>query len=285
MSKEKFKIPFTKMHGLGNDYIYINCFSGLDIKSPESLSRLLSDRHTGIGGDGIVLILPSSIADAKMRMFNIDGSEGNMCGNAIRCVGKYLFDNGIAKKRVIKIETKSGVKQLELFVENDKVNLVKVDMGQAELEPKKIPTTLSGKNIINKKIRLAGNEYAITCVSMGNPHAVIFVDSVEKFDVAGIGRKIETDTIFPERVNTEFIEILCRNHLKMRVWERGSGETQACGTGACAAAVAAVLNGYCDKNADIVVQLPGGDLTIKYTDSTVYMTGTAVKVFDGMVEV
>jgi len=277
------RLPFTKMHGCGNDYIYINCFD-LDIRSPETLSVLLSDRHTGIGGDGIVLILPSQAADAKMRMFNLDGSESGMCGNAIRCVAKYVYDNGIAKKQNLQIETLSGIKKLYLSTENDCVVSAKVDMGCAELAAEKIPVRLKG-SVIGKPVTICGKKYEITCVSMGNPHVVVFCKDIDKIDLPKIGPDFEDNALFPEKVNAEFIEVIGKNHLKMRVWERGSGETQACGTGACASAVAAVLNGHCDKNADIKVQLPGGELTVKYTDETVYMTGNCVKVFEGTVEI
>jgi len=277
-------LHFTKMHGCGNDYVYINCFDA-DINLSQSQIIQLSDRHTGIGGDGVVLILRSRVADAKMRMFNLDGSEGNMCGNAIRCVAKYLYDNGIAQKEEMRIETKSGVKELHLFIKNKSVYSVKVNMGRAELAPEKIPVKLKGKNIIAKPITIEGVEYSITCVSMGNPHAVNFVENVTNLDLQKIGPAFENNDLFPEKVNTEFIELAGKNTLKMRVWERGSGETQACGTGACAAAVAAVLNGHCDKNTDIKVQLPGGELIVKYTDEAVYMTGNCEKVFDGVVEI
>jgi carbamoyl-phosphate synthase large subunit len=278
------KLPFTKMHGCGNDYIYINCFD-IEINSPESLSVQLSDRHTGIGGDGIVLILPSEVADARMRMFNLDGSEGSMCGNAIRCVAKYLYDNGITQKQEISIETKSGIKKLELFTESKTVYSVKVNMGCAELKPEKIPVKLLGESVIAKPISIGGKEYAITCVSMGNPHAVVFCENTDNLDLANIGPLFENNELFPDRINTEFIEVVNRNHLKMRVWERGSGETRACGTGACAAVVAAVLNGHCARGTDIKVQLLGGDLIINYTDEAVFMTGGCKKVFDGTVEI
>ena len=277
-------IKFTKMHGCGNDYIYINCFE-TEIESPEALAILLSDRHVGIGGDGIVLILPSEIADAKMRMFNMDGSEGNMCGNAIRCVGKFLYDNGIVKKNQIQIETKSGIKYLTLLIENNEVNSVKVDMGDAILRAEEIPVKLSGETIIARNVNIGDTDYEITCVSMGNPHAVVFCENLNELKLNKIGPLFENNEIFPDKVNTEFVEIIERNHLKMRVWERGSGETQACGTGACATAVASVLNGYCDKNTDIKIQLLGGELIIKYTDETVFMTGNCKKVFDGIVKI
>ncbi|MDR1849235.1 MAG: diaminopimelate epimerase [Zoogloeaceae bacterium] len=279
-------LTFTKMHGCGNDYIYFNCFDKA-IPAPESLAIALSDRHTGIGGDGIVLILRSdhATADAKMRMFNMDGSEGNMCGNAIRCVAKYLYDNGMVGKPRMRIETLSGIKELFLTVEHGKVSSVQVDMGCAELRPEKIPVRLPGEHVVARTVTVGERDYAITCVSMGNPHTVVFCKDVATLDVHGIGLLFEHHPLFPDRVNTEFVEVVARNHLKMRVWERGSGETLACGTGACASAVAAVLNGHGDKDMDIEVHLPGGILTVQYTDETVYMTGNCVTVFEGTVEV
>jgi carbamoyl-phosphate synthase large subunit len=249
------------------------------------LSILLSDRHTGVGGDGVVLILPSDTADAKMRIFNLDGSEAGMCGNAIRCIAKYLYDNGIVKTLHMRIETMSGIRELDLFTRNGIVSSVKVDMGKAELRPEKIPVRLTGESAVARPVNIGGSEYKITCVSMGNPHAVVFCGSVEALDLREIGPLFEHDALFPERVNAEFVEVTGKNQLKMRVWERGSGETQACGTGACASAVAAVLNGHCDKDADIRVQLAGGELTVRYTDEAVTMTGDCIKVFDGTVEI
>jgi carbamoyl-phosphate synthase large subunit len=281
---ERLKIDFTKMQSCGNDYIYINCFD-FDINSPESLSVMLADRNYGIGGDGIVLIMRSSVADARMRMFNLDGSEGKMAGNSIRCVAKYLYDNNMVKNLRMSIETPSGIKKLDLATQYGLVCSVKVDVGRAVLEPDKIPVRFSGKSVVGQKLSIGGAEYAVTCVSMGNPHAVVFCDHVDKFDVSNIGPLFENDALFPDRINTEFVEVMGRNHLKMRVWERGIGETLACGTGACASAVAAVLNGYCDKGADIKVQLLGGDLIINYTDEAVLMTGDCAKVFDGTVEI
>lgn len=284
MRSDHVKLKFTKMHGCGNDYLYFNCFEQ-EIISPESLSVSLSDRHFGIGGDGVVLILPSDVADAKMRMFNLDGSEGKMCGNAIRCVAKYLYDNGIVKKDEMSIETLSGIKKLKLYFQNGKVNSATVDMGPAVLEPSKIPVNLDGDRVISRPVRIDGGEYKITCVSIGNPHCVVFVDNLDNLDIQKIGPMFEYNPLFPERVNVEFITVLNRATLKMRVWERGSGETWSCGTGACAAAVAAVLNGYCPMNEDITVRLKGGNLVIRYTGDTVYMTGNAVKIYDGEVEV
>jgi len=278
------KLEFTKMHGCGNDYIYINCFES-ELLYPESLSTFLSDRHFGVGGDGIVLICMSDIADAKMRMFNIDGSEGKMCGNAIRCVAKYLYDNNIVNRNEMRIETLSGIKNLKLHVRNGLVSSVTVDMGKAELKPSRIPVALEGESIINAPLTIDGCTYRITCVSMGNPHAVVFCDNVDSLDLAKTGPGFEHCDLFPEGVNTEFIKVIDKNTLKMRVWERGSGETLACGTGACAAVVASVLNGYCRKGEDIRVILPGGDLTVNYTDDKVLMTGDCIKVFEGTIEI
>ena len=284
MRSERMKLKFTKMHGCGNDYIYFNCFNQT-ITNPEGLSVSLSDRHFGIGGDGVVLICPSDVADAKMRMFNLDGSEGKMCGNAIRCVGKYLYDNKIVEKSKMTIETLSGIKVLELKKQNGEVKFVTVDMGKAELNPKKIPVDLEGDKIVDFKVEISGRKENITCVSMGNPHCVVFYENIDTLNLEEIGPKFENNKIFPDRVNTEFIKVIDDHTLKMRVWERGSGETWACGTGACAAAVAAVENGYCKKGDDITVKLIGGDLVIKYTDDAVYLTGNANKVFDGEIEV
>lgn len=280
-------LPFTKMHGIGNDYIYFNCFE-TKIDAPESLAIRLSDRHFSVGGDGIVLICPSEIADAKMRMFNIDGSEGKMCGNAIRCVGKYIFDSGIAKKETVKIETLSGIKTLKLQIENGVCTGATVDMENAVLNPKDIPTTLSSgaEKAVNTPLTVDGKTYFVTCVSMGNPHCVVFTEEqVDGLNLQELGPKFEYSPAFPDRVNTEFVNVLDKNHLRMRVWERGSGETLACGTGACATAVAAVLNGISPMNEDISVLLNGGTLTVKYTGQTVYMTGPAAVAFRGTVEI
>ncbi len=280
------KLPFTKMHGCGNDYIYFNCFSD-EISHPETLSVRLSDHHFGIGGDGIILICPSDIADAKMRMFNADGSEGKMCGNGIRCVGKYLYDNGMtAGRETLQVETLSGIKQLTLFPENHVVQTVRVDMGAAILQPSAIPVLLEGAQIIGAPLVIDERVYHITCVSMGNPHCVVFCkEDIDQLDLAHIGPKFENHPLFPERINTEFVNVLDSGALKMRVWERGSGETMACGTGACAVGVAACLNGFCSKTTEILIHLRGGDLTVCYTDETVFMTGAATKVFEGVVEV
>ena len=277
------KLNFVKMHGCGNDYIFFDCLEA-DIPKPQELSRRLSDRHKGIGGDGIVLILPSLTADAKMRMFNADGSEGSMCGNAIRCVAKYLYENDIVLNDHMTIETISGIRKLDLVLDGGVVCLVKVDMGQPKLNPKDIPINLPGESIIAQEIDVGDTKYKITCISMGNPHAVVFCDDISGLNLQQIGSLFEHNPLFPQRVNAEFVEIIGKNRLKMRVWERGSGETQACGTGACAAAVAAVLNSFCDEGKDISVELLGGILTIQYIDNIVYMTGDCIKVFEGVVD-
>jgi len=284
MRSKKMKLNFTKMQGCGNDYIYIDCMEK-EIDSPESLSVLLSDRHFGIGGDGIVSIYTSDIADAKMRMFNLDGSEGRMCGNAIRCVAKFLYDNEYIRKTHIFIETLSGVKELWLSTKNGLVSSVKVDMGKAELDPKNIPIALDLDRVIAQKIDIDGETFEITGVSMGNPHCVVFKDDVDVMELEKIGPKFEFSPLFPERINTEFVKIVDEHTIKMRVWERGSGETFACGTGACAAVVASVLNGYCKKGEDVRVILKGGELVINYTDEAVLMTGDCEKVFEGVVEI
>ena len=273
------------MHGIGNDYIYFDCLQS-ELQDPERVAIELSDRHKGIGGDGIVMICVSKVADAKMRMFNADGSEGKMCGNAIRCVGKFLYDFGKTQKTHLTIETLSGIKTLDLSVEKGKVQTVRVDMGAPVLTPAEIPVKLDGfdgEKIVALEREIAGGRYSLACVSMGNPHCVVF-QAPDGLDLETLGPKFENDPMFPERVNTEFVEVLARNDVKMRVWERGSGETWACGTGACAVAVACVLNGYADRNADITVRLRGGDLTIRWTDETVFMTGSATLVFVGEIE-
>ncbi len=274
-------MEFTKMHGLGNDYIYFNC-TKQPVQNPEKLSVLLSDRHKGVGGDGIVLILNSEVADFKMRMFNADGSEGKMCGNATRCIGKYVYERGLTAKTDLTLETLSGIKKLHLCVQNGKVQSVTVDMGQAVLTPRDIPVRSEGESFIHQKITAAGQNWYATCVSMGNPHAVIFCEDVLNLPLEKIGPEFENHPLFPERINTEFVKQLNKTTLQMRVFERGSGETMACGTGACAVVVAAVLNGLCQRDEEITVQLLGGDLKIKWSSNgTVYMTGTADFVFDG----
>ena len=277
-------LRFTKMHGCGNDYIYFNCFED-PVEAPEELAVRLSDRHKGIGGDGVILICPSEIADVQMKMYNLDGSEGKMCGNGIRCVAKFAYDHGIARKQELKIETKSGIKTCVIHEENGKAVSVTVDMGKAILHPAEIPVNLPGDAVIGQTVTVGGESREITCVSMGNPHCVVFGGDPDMLELEKIGPKFEHDPLFPEQVNTEFIQVIDDHTLKMRVWERGSGETMACGTGTCAAVVAAALNGYCPKGEDILVHLRGGDLTINYTDDRVLMTGEAVEVFHGVIEV
>lgn len=279
------KLRFTKMHGCGNDYIYFNCFDQ-QIDRPEELAKTLSDRHFGIGGDGIVLICPSDAANAKMRMFNADGSEGNMCGNAIRCVGKYLYDHDIVKKRLLSIETRSGIKFLDLQLGDDGlVSGATVNMGKAVLEPAAIPVNMPGDRVIAELAKIDCYEYKITCVSMGNPHCVVFGDDPDLLDLPQIGPLFENSPLFPERVNTEFVQVTGPDSIKMRVWERGSGETLACGTGACASVVAAVENRCFEKDQDITVQLAGGQLTVNYNDERVLMTGPATIVFTGEIDI
>lgn len=270
------------MHGIGNDYIYFDCMKE-DIKQPEKLSVRLSDRHFGIGGDGIILLCPSAVADFKMRMFNADGSEGKMCGNGIRCLGKLAHDLGYVKGDTCTAETLSGIKKLSFFCGKDGlVENVRVDMGAPVLSGKEIPSAFSGEKIVGEPLTIDGREFKVTLVNMGNPHCVVFADP-DTVDVEGLGRRFENNSVFPDRINTEFVKVTGANRLKMRVWERGSGETFACGTGACAAAVAAVLNGFCDKNKEIYVSLLGGGLKIEYSD-TVYMTGPATLVYTGEVD-
>ncbi len=274
---------FYKMHGIGNDYIYFNCFEG-EISNASELSVRLSDRHFSIGGDGVILVCPSKVADGKMRMFNADGSEGKMCGNGIRCVGKFLYEVVGIRKDTLTVETLSGIKTLRLWVKDGVVHSVTVEMGKAELDPKKIPARLEGESAIAVPLIAGEKTYSVTCVSMGNPHCVVFQDP-EKTQLEKIGPLFEKHECFPESVNTEFVSVAGKNELKMRVWERGSGETFACGTGACAAAVAATLNGYCDKGEEITVHLRGGDLIVRYTDDGVFMTGEAAFAFTGEAEI
>ena len=278
------KLNFTKMHGCGNDYIYFDCFDKM-LENPEELAIKLSDRHFSIGGDGIVLICPSDIADGKMRMFNIDGSEGKMCGNAIRCVGKYLHDVRKIDKDVITVETLSGIKTLKLSFENGQTVMAQVDMGAPILGGRDIPTTFDMDKVVGCPLVVEEKEYKVTCVSMGNPHCIVFVDSPANMELSQIGPKFENHSAFPERINTEFIKVINDHEIEMRVWERGSGETLACGTGACAAAVACVLNGYCPRNEEIKVNLRGGSLYITWTDDSVIMKGSATIAFTGEVEI
>lgn len=275
---------FYKMHGIGNDYIYFDCFNQ-KIKNPSALAVRLSDRHFSIGGDGVILLCPSKIADCAMRMFNADGSEGKMCGNGVRCVGKLARDLGYVNGDICTVETLSGVKTLQFsFGADGKVASAKVDMGAAVLNGKLIPSTLEGAQVVDRSAVFGGEEYKITLVSMGNPHCVVFKEP-DGLELEKIGPLFENSPLFPERINTEFVRVDSRNELTMRVWERGSGETWACGTGACAVAVAAVLNGFADKNTPITVHLKGGDLVITYTDKTVYMEGAATLAFTGEVEI
>lgn len=275
------KMKFTKMQGLGNDYVYVNCFEE-KIDNPPELARRISDRHFGVGSDGLIMINPSNKADFEMEMYNADGSRGEMCGNGIRCVAKYVYDYGLTDKTDISVETLGGIKYLELTVEDGKVKTVKVDMGKPELEPQKIPVKADGDKAVDEPIFVGGEEYRMTCVSMGNPHAVVFVGcDVRDFPLEEIGPKFESHERFPNRVNTEFVRVIDRRTAEMRVWERGSGETLACGTGACAVAVACVLNGLTED--EVTVRLLGGDLQIRWDreKDTVYMTGPAEVVFDG----
>ena len=274
-------MEFTKMHGLGNDYIYFNC-TKQPVQNPEKLSVLLSDRHKGVGGDGIVLILNSEVADFKMRMFNADGSEGKMCGNAIRCVGKYLWDSRAVRETTLTVETLSGVKTLTLRTNGAAVSSVSVDMGYAEFAPEKIPV-LSGGKMIGSEITAGGMRARVTALSVGNPHAVVFCGDIASLDLEKIGSAFEHHPLFPERVNTEFVRIISRTEIEMRVWERGSGETWACGTGACAAVCAAVENSFCDAETDVRVRLRGGELTVRVgADRRITMEGDAVRVYDGI---
>ncbi|WP_296965032.1 diaminopimelate epimerase [uncultured Eubacterium sp.] len=277
-------MEFTKMQGCGNDYVYVNGFEN-KIDNPNKLSEIVSDRHFGIGSDGLIVINPSEKADFKMSMYNADGSEGKMCGNGIRCVAKYVYDNKMTDKTTIAVETLSGIKTLELNVKNDKVETVKVNMGTPILLPKDVPVVSDKDKVVDEPIVIDDKEYRITCVSMGNPHAITFIENTDDLEIETIGPKFENNPIFPDRVNTEFIQILDRNTVKMRVWERGSGETFACGTGACATVVACVLNGLTDEK--VTVKLLGGDLFIEYNreENTVYMTGPAKVSFTGKIEV
>lgn len=283
MRTRRKKLDFTKMQGTGDDYIFFENFDG-GINCPEALAIKLSDRHYGIGADGIVLIEASHVADARMRIFNTDGSEGLMAGNCLRCVGKYLYDKGIVNKMEMTIETSSGVRSLRLYSIGGKVSSARAGMGKAELSPGKIPVNLDGERVMLRKVKVAGGEYEISCVNVGNPHCVVFVDRVDGVDIEDLGPRFETDPLFPDRVNTEFIRVVDGNTIKMRVWERGNGETMACGTGACAAVVAAVENGLCTKGEDVTVKVPGGELVVNYTDDEIYLTGNADLVFTGTVE-
>lgn len=273
------------MHGCGNDYIYVDCRNG-EPDDPCALAAEMSPRHTSVGADGLVLICRSDVADAKMRMFNLDGSEGMMCGNAIRCVGKYLYDNGIVDKEHITVETRSGIKELTLTVRGSTVREVTVGMGKASFRAEDIPVITDSDEFVGGEMTVAGRKWRVTCVSMGNPHAVTFVDDVASLELEKIGPLFEHNEMFPERVNTEFVRVIGRRNLEMRVWERGSGETFACGTGACAAVAAAVRDGICDAGVPVTVRLLGGCLSITVGESwDVTMAGGAVKVYDGVYEI
>ena len=274
-------MKFTKMQGIGNDYVYVNCLQET-IENPSELAKKISDRHYGVGSDGLIMINPSDKADFEMEMYNADGSRGEMCGNGIRCVAKYVYDYGLTDKTSISVETLAGIKYLDLTVEDGKVVLVKVDMGKPMLRPEEVPVVSEKEEVIDEPITVDGQEYRMTCVSMGNPNAVVFIDQdVKEFPLETVGVKFENHERFPKRVNTEFVNVLDRHTAQMRVWERGSGETLACGTGACAVAVACALNGLTED--EVTVKLLGGDLQIKWDreKNTVYMTGPAEVVFDG----
>ena len=273
-------MKFTKMHGIGNDYVYVNCFEE-SVKNPAEVSKFVSDRHFGIGSDGLILISPSAIADFRMNIYNADGSQAEMCGNGIRCVAKYVYDYGLTDKTEISVETLAGIKYLRLQVENGKVASVEVNMGAPILEPKEIPVAVEESPVVNVPVEVKGKIYHMTCVSMGNPHAIIFMNNVKDLDIAAICPYFENHTVFPKRTNTEFVEVLDRNTVNMRVWERGSDETLACGTGACATTVACILNDKTEN--EVTVHLLGGDLKIRWDREAnqVYMTGPATVVFDG----
>lgn len=279
------KLRFTKMHGTGNDYVYVNMFTER-IEDPSALAIRVSDRHFGIGSDGLILVAPSEVADCRMIMYNADGSEGAMCGNGIRCVAKYAYEHDIVNRQNITVETKSGIKSLELTVEDGQVTYVKVNMGQAILQPAVIPMTAEGDTFISQPLFVEGREYKATCVSMGNPHCVIFTEGIDDMDLEKIGPKFEHHEWFPDRINTEFVEVIDAHTIRMRVWERGSGETISCGTGTCASTVAAVLNGYCMRGEEIEVQIRGGKLYDTYLENgDVLMKGPATTVFDGEIDV
>jgi len=277
------KIPFTKMHGAGNDYVYVNGFA-LQIPDPAALARVVSLRRKGIGSDGLILVQPSSVAAVRMEMYNADGSRGEMCGNGIRCVGKYAWEHGLARENPLRVETDAGIKTLELEISNGKVRSVDVDMGKPILDPARIPVRFDAATVIDAPLEVGGEIHRVTCVSMGNPHCVLFVSDVDELDLAAVGPRFEHHERFPKRINTEFVQVLSPTEVRMRVWERGSGETAACGTGACAAAVAAAVTRRTGRR--VRVHLLGGDLDIDWrSDDHVSMRGEAVEVFTGELEV
>lgn len=277
-------MKFTKMQGLGNDYVYVNCFEE-KIENPSELAVKVSDRHFGIGSDGLILIRPSEVADFRMTMFNADGSESEMCGNGIRCVGKYVYDYGLTDKTEVSVETLAGIKYLKFLIKDGKVDMVTVNMGEPILKPELVPVVGEGDAVIDSPIEVDGKEYKMTCVSMGNPHSVVFVDDVDSFPLHEVGPLFEHHKAFPRRVNAEFCQVIDRTHAKMRVWERGTGETLACGTGTCATAVACILNGKTED--EVTITLLGGDLIIRWDreKNVIYMTGPARVVFDGEIDV
>jgi len=276
-------MKFTKMQGLGNDYVYVNCFEE-KIENPSEVAIKVSNRNFGIGSDGLIMINPSEVADFEMEMYNADGSRGEMCGNGIRCVGKYVYDYGLTNKTSISVETLGGIKYLDFTIEDGKVKLVRVDMGSPELVPDKIPIVAEGETVIDAPIVVDGKQYRMTGVSMGNPHTVVYVNDVQNLEIEQIGPKFENHERFPNRINTEFARVIDRQTVEMRVWERGSGETLACGTGACAVAVASILNGLTDDK--VTVKLLGGDLQIEWDreENKVYMTGPAEVSFEGEIK-
>lgn len=276
-------IKFTKMQGCGNDYVYVNCLTET-VNDPNGFARKVSNRHYGIGSDGLILIKESRTEDFTMHMYNSDGSQGEMCGNAIRCVGKYVFDHNLTDKTKLSIETLGGTKYLDLTVVDDKVTMVTVDMGEPILEPKRIPIAVNEEKVLNMPMKVLEREFQLTGISIGNPHGVVFIDDTKRFPIEIYGPEFEHHTLFPKRINTEFVQVLNRNEINMRVWERGSGETWACGTGATCSAFACMLNGYTDDK--VTVHMLGGDLTISYDRKInhLYMTGPAEEVFEGTIE-
>lgn len=274
-------MKFTKMHGCGNDYVYVNLFEE-KINDLHLVSQLISDRHYGIGSDGLISIGPSDIADFKMNIYNADGSEAEMCGNGIRCVGKYVYDNGLTNKKEVLVETLAGIKKLVLKLSGNEVDTVEVDMGVPLLEASQIPTTINKKNVINELVEIGDEKFNVTCVSMGNPHTVLFVDDLENLNIEKYGKMIERSEFFPNRTNVEFVQIISNDEIIMRVWERGSDETLACGTGACASVIACILNEKTDKQ--VLVHLKGGDLRIRYDNKHIFMEGDAKKVYVGEIE-